>query len=107
MPLVVSEVSSMEEFRPIVEVEWEAYDTPNNPFWNILKGSSIEECTVRQWAWHSAVPGSRWIKVLDSENGRIVGAAEWIIHEQNPFQTAHPPLEVSWWPDNGTFALLV
>lgn len=42
----------------------------------------------RLWAGHEASPASRWIYMEDLENGRLAGAVEWRLYEQNPFEAS-------------------
>lgn len=104
MSLQISEVQTESEFTEVVAIEHEAYSKPLNGFWEILKGPSASECATRQWSWHTAESGSHWLKVTDSKTGKAVGAAEWIVHESNPFAKPSLPLEAYWWPE-GTLGI--
>ncbi|MCJ1311396.1 hypothetical protein MMC25_005067 [Agyrium rufum] len=99
MSFHIIEAKSEEEFSPLIRVEWEAYDTPPNAFWDLLKGPSIEECTQRQWAWHGFDPNSRWLKVVDSASGQVVGGGQWVINREDPFKKPMPSIEATWWPE--------
>ena len=99
MPLNLSEVESKEDFAPLVPVEFEAYSTPLNEFWEILKGPSVSECLDRQWADHEADPKSHWLKITDTDTGAVVGGAEWVVHETNPYEKPVPIPSATWWPE--------
>jgi len=70
---------------------------PQSTLWQVMKGPNIQECTERQWAWHQSMPNSRWLEVKD--NDKIVGAANWIIYEKNPFEEPQPMLSAYWYPE--------
>jgi len=97
MSLQISEVNSKEEFAEVVKVEFLAYEKPYNAFWEILKGPSIEENTDRNWASHLNTQDDHWLQVKKGD--QVVGAAEWIIHEKNPFEDPQPIPEATWWPE--------
>ena len=50
--------------------------------------------------WHTEDPCSNWRKVVDSESGKIAGAALWKIHRENPFAVPDDS-EVTWFPEGG------
>ena len=99
MPLQLAEVSNEAEFADVVAVEHEAFSNPPNSFWFALRGPSIAECTARQWAEHTTDPKSHWLKVTDSDTQQIAGAAQWVIHETDPFATPVPAATADWWPE--------
>lgn len=100
MPLQLTEVQNVEDFKEVVIVEHKAYASPYDAFWEILKGPSIEECTQREWMWHTSTPGSCWLKVTDGD--QVVGGVEWIIHEKNPFENPQPIIKGDWWPEGNS-----
>ncbi|KAB8300518.1 hypothetical protein EYC80_000680 [Monilinia laxa] len=97
MTLQLSEIKDVTEFAELVKVEHRAYATPANSLWEVLKGSSIKECTERQWAWHTGTPNSHWLQV--KEGDKVISGAEWIIHETNPFSEPQPTVKGTWWPE--------
>ncbi|KAH9890134.1 hypothetical protein F4778DRAFT_752751 [Xylariomycetidae sp. FL2044] len=99
MPLKLHELVKEEEFKPIVEVEHEAYSKPLNGFWEMLKGDSHEEFGARQWLWHTSDPSSRWVYVTDEATGEVIGATNWNIHETSPYTGNETPLTAYWIPE--------
>ena len=97
MPFRLDEITTAEGLAAVIPVEWEAYGSPHNAFWEIFKGESIEESTGRQWWLHENTPGSRWIKVTDTGTGKIVGAANWVINKENPFKEPGTLPKATWW----------
>jgi len=96
MTLTLHELTTDSEFPPIVAVEHEAFATPFNGFWEILKGPSQEECCARQLAWHKADPSSHWIYVKDGEE--VIAAMQWNIHRENIYAGGVVPMmEGYWW----------
>jgi hypothetical protein len=100
MSFQLSEIKDEAEFSELVEVEHLAYQKPYNAFWEVLKGPNIPECARRQWSWHTGTPGSHWLKVTDRD--KVIGGAEWIVHEKNPFETPQPIIAGTWWPEGST-----
>ena len=66
---------------------------------NSDRQAAIQESKERQWAWHTADPTSHWLYVEDSENGDVIGGAQWHVHEKNPWESPQPKLEAYWWPE--------
>jgi hypothetical protein len=100
MPFTLHEVASKAEFPPIVAVEHEAYSTPFSGFWDVLKGSSQEECAARQWSWHKHDPSSHWLYVTDDDaGGEVIAATQWNIYEANPYANGPLALQAYWWPE--------
>src|SRR3954447_8762258 len=97
MALQMSEVTNAAEFTEVVKVEHKAYAMPANGFWEALKGPNIEECTERQWGWHTGTPDSHWLTVRDGED--VISGAQWIIYKTNPFLTPQPTVKANWWPE--------
>src|SRR4051794_36019233 len=44
------------------------------------------------------MPNSRWLKVGDKDTSKVIGGAEWMVHETNPFETPQPALPAYWFP---------
>lgn len=99
MPLCLHELVNDEEFRPVVDVENEAYSNPFNGVWEITKGASLEECCARQLSWHRNDPSSHWLYVTDDETGAVVGGAQWNVHRTNPFAVEKPTKTAYWLPE--------
>ncbi|MCJ1398984.1 hypothetical protein MMC11_002186 [Xylographa trunciseda] len=106
MGLTLHEVVSSEEFPAVVDCEREAYKTPFNAFDILYTPQGLDPIATRdavikeQWASHAKSPTSHWLKVVDSDTGNVAGAAQWHIHETDPF--ARPEdhhLDAVWWPE--------
>ncbi|KAL8799331.1 MAG: hypothetical protein Q9182_005975 [Xanthomendoza sp. 2 TL-2023] len=109
MGLTLREVVADDEFNEIIECEWTSYETPFNGFFQIYcpttgtgpdaRSESIKECTDRQLSWHKEDPTSRWLKVLDTESGHVVGGAQWNIYRENPYPNGVEHTDAYWWPE--------
>ncbi|GLA01933.1 hypothetical protein AnigIFM60653_001224 [Aspergillus niger] len=107
MPFKLTVVASDSEFDELVRCEFDAYENPQCNLKNLffpIQGSSptardaaIQDAVKRQIHWHRSDPSSQWIKVIDVESGKIVGAACWHIYETNPY-TVTSDEECNWWP---------
>ncbi|PQE26549.1 hypothetical protein CJF30_00001284 [Rutstroemia sp. NJR-2017a BBW] len=89
---------------------WEAFENPFASFLRIvfyLKGESpeartesINEAASNMLALHGMLPStSHWIKVVDTETGKLIGAANWMTHESSPYTEPRPPTVAVWWPE--------
>ncbi|KAI4155078.1 MAG: hypothetical protein LQ340_001235 [Diploschistes diacapsis] len=99
MSLALSEVKSEEAYAPIVLVEDEAFSTPPNQFYQVLKGPSREEYRARTWKKHLDQGNkSHWLVVTDSNTRQPLGAAHWLVHETDPFEHSkpRPALDATW-----------
>ena len=110
MPLSLLLVTSDAEFDDIIDCEWTSYETPHNPAWKFFypawgpnpsdRAAAIQESKTRQIKFHHSKPSSNWVKVVDDDTGKVVGAALWHIYEEDPFK--NPPDEKMtcfWWPE--------
>ena len=107
MPFELSEVTADADFEELIRVEWLSYEQPYcrliRLFFPILgadpdaQATALEESIDRQLRWHKEDPTSRWIKVVDSENKRIAGAACWHVFEKNPYDVESED-ECTWYP---------
>lgn len=99
MPLKLQVLETEDEFRRVVAVEHEAYSNPYNGVWEILRGSSQEDCSARQFSWHKGDPGSTWVYAADETTGEVLGAAQWNHYKTNPYEVEQPALTAYWLPE--------
>ena len=107
MPFELTELKDDAEFKELVEVERLSYETPLCRLLNLFfpihgqgpeaRAAALHEATERHIGWHRGDPSSRWLKVIDTETGRLVGAACWHTYENNPF-TEPSEDECMWFP---------
>jgi hypothetical protein len=90
------------DFRPITDLESEAFQNPFFGFWQVFNGPTPDELCARQLAWHKEDSTSRWFYVKDEKTGDVVGGAQWNIYEQNPYAKETTMLTPYWQPE-GTF----
>lgn len=106
---VVREASTRRELDQILEVIWAANYTPFEPFVQLFfpvlgytpahREAAIAESKTRFWSQHQDDPSSHWYYALDTIKGTIVGTAQWVISESNPFAAGIPVLKAPWWPE--------
>lgn len=84
---MIEEVKDEKDFDEIMPVLFAAFGEPYNSLrrWFIpvqtTEDAAIEAAkdrTLKHWK-HQA--GAHWTKVIDSESGKIIGAAEWEIRD--------------------------
>lgn len=106
MSFKLSEIVSDAEFDELARCEFDAYENPacnlKQLFFPIVgslpsaREDAIKEAVERQTMWHRADPTSKWIKVVDSESGKMAGAACWHVYEADPYAVV-PEDECDWW----------
>ncbi|KAI5923503.1 hypothetical protein F4810DRAFT_209018 [Camillea tinctor] len=106
MPLVLEEVKDEQDFDQILPVLWEAFGEPFNSLrrWFIpihtTPDAAVEAAKarmVKNWKSHDNL---HWVKVTDSESGKIIGAAEWEIRETiDDLGKAQQPINAYWQSD--------
>ncbi|KAI9645891.1 hypothetical protein NHQ30_005328 [Ciborinia camelliae] len=111
MPFQLLDVNPSTDFPELIECEWTSYENPPQSFFRLFcpiigsrataRADSLQECTARQLEWHESDPTSYWQKVIDTESGKIVGAALWKICPTNPFEHEEDHSEAYWFPEGG------
>ena len=105
MGFTLQEVISFDEFPAVIDAQREAFKTPFNAMDTMYTPQGLDPTATRhaiiknQWDQHMKNPGGYWIKVVDSETGKVAGGALWHIYETDPF--AGPEVhrvDASWWP---------
>ncbi|KAI1389435.1 uncharacterized protein F4822DRAFT_200111 [Hypoxylon trugodes] len=88
MPLALEEIKDEKDFDGVQTVLFEAFGEPYNSLrrWFIPVYTTDEaaiqdskERTVKNWKAHDNL---HWVKVTDTDTGKIIGAAEWEIREK-------------------------
>jgi hypothetical protein len=108
MSFQISEITSDADFGELVEVEFVSFENPPNAFRNLFypilgtgpdaRQIAINEAAARILHSHESTPGSHWVKAVDTQSGRLIGAALWIFFESDPY-TERPLPEATWWPE--------
>ncbi|KAH8779968.1 hypothetical protein F5883DRAFT_540965 [Diaporthe sp. PMI_573] len=111
MILKLQEIDQEVDFHAISRCLFESHEDPPQKFFHLwfpihgndeqARENAIEEGATRLKLWHTEDPSSNWRKVVDTESGRIAGAALWNIHHENPFAVPDD-LEVTWFPEGGS-----
>ncbi|MCJ1261563.1 hypothetical protein MMC22_001428 [Lobaria immixta] len=110
MPLELQEATSDADFDELVPLQWISYEQPFNPFVILIcptrgtgptaRAESMQESKERQLQWHKADPSSHWLKVVDSDTGKVIGGAEWKVHESDPYaKPPEQPFTAYWWEE--------
>ncbi|KAI1770989.1 hypothetical protein F4818DRAFT_454902 [Hypoxylon cercidicola] len=103
MPLVLEEVKDEKDFDEILPVLYAAFGEPYNSLrrWFIPVHTTVDAAIedakarhIKSWKQHA---GIHWVKVTDTDSGKIVGAAEWEIREQvSPPDEPQKPINAYW-----------
>ncbi|GAP90615.1 putative GNAT family acetyltransferase [Rosellinia necatrix] len=106
MPYLLQEVKDEGDFDEMLGMLHTAFEEPYNPLhhWFMPVYTTTEDTIqatkqriVKHW---SSDDNLFWLKVIDTETGKIVGVAEWAIRES----ITHPgepqkPIEAQWHPE--------
>lgn len=106
MPFTLSPAQAT-DFVELMRVFWESFETPLQgflravaPITNNDREGSLRSFAAAQIEEYKADSEIVWLKVVDSETGRIVGGGKWMFHETNPFvKAAEKPFEAAWYPE--------
>lgn len=110
MVLKLQEIDPEADFCAISRCLFESHEDPPQKFFHLwfpihgndeqARENAIEEGAARLKSWHRDDPSSNWRKVVDTESGKVAGAALWKIYNENPFAVPDD-LEVTWFPAGG------
>ena len=117
MPLHVEEVNIEKDWTELFECEWAAWTQPPQPFWELLnpvfgdgpeaRAEAIKLGAARQLQMTTMDPDNRWIKVTDTDTGKIIAGALWKISTTNPFRAPPKKFDAVWWPEGSEFRQLL
>lgn len=89
------EVVAEAEFEELLEVEFLVFEDPPNLlrllFLPILgdgpnaRAQAIRESSSRVFEQHKQTPASHWVKAVDDSSGKLLGAALWLLFEEDPY----------------------
>ena len=109
MPLVLEETNLEGDYDELFDVEWAAWNDPPQVLWALMfpaKGTGPEAIAEskkvaadRQLQGTRMDPHDRWLKVVDTDTGKIAGGALWKIYTSNPYRAPLPALDAFWWPE--------
>ena len=110
MPLELQETSSKSDFDAIIELQWRVFEDPPDPWMTILfpilgngpsaRAEAFQESKKRQWQQTKEDLTSQWLKIVDTDTGKIIAAGMWHTFEMDPFDgVADEPFVAYWWPE--------
>ncbi|KAJ8062780.1 hypothetical protein OCU04_008037 [Sclerotinia nivalis] len=108
MAFQISEVTSESEYQEIVSAELTSFESPPSAYRTLFypktdtnpeaRVKAIEGGTARVIQSQRSKPYQRWVKAVDPESGKVVGAAEWRFFESDPYTGVSLP-KANWWPE--------
>jgi hypothetical protein len=108
MPLLVEEVNLEKDFDELFNCQWAAWTNPPQAPWELMfpilgSGPSAEAEAIkagrdRQLQDTKASPNDRWVKVIDTDTGKIIAGALWKMYTTNPYRAPLEKLDACWWP---------
>ncbi|KAH7325836.1 acyl-CoA N-acyltransferase [Stachybotrys elegans] len=111
MPFELQNIDIETDFPGLARCLFDAHEDPPQKFFHIFfpthgttteaREAAIAEAAVRLKMWHTEDPTSSWQKAIDTDTGRIIGAATWNTYLENPFLEHQPP-EAYWFPDDSS-----
>jgi len=117
MPLLVEEVNLEKDYDELFQCQWAAWTNPRQAVWELMSpisgsGPSAEAEAIkagrdRQLFITNADPSNRWVKVTDTDTGKIVAGALWTMYTTNPYRAPLEKLDAFWWPAGSDLKELV
>ncbi|KAI1144356.1 hypothetical protein F5Y05DRAFT_25111 [Hypoxylon sp. FL0543] len=108
MPLIVEEVEDEKDFDEIFTLLYAAFGEPYNSWRRFFVPTvcdtleaAIEYTKVRNIEWWKHTTGTHWVKVVDTDPGKIVGTAKLIIR-QTGWPPRNPPKRMAYWHIEGS-----
>jgi len=107
MPFTLSETKDPADIRPLSELLYDAFTTPDLPFFWMLcpkeegPDRRTKEVDYIDEHWHKPSypdPKTIWVKVVDSESGELAGAGMVQIRDKERPYEGHSH-EAIWWPE--------
>ena len=109
MPLVLEECNLERDHDELFEVQWASWTDPPQVLWPLMfpvNGTGPEAIKAskkvaadRQLQATRMDPHDRWLKVVDTDIGKIVAGSLWKIYTSNPYRAPLQPLDAFWWPE--------
>ena len=107
--LKVADVDIEKDFDELISCYWTAWASPplavgKLTFPYLGTGSMMETQALkdRQKLLYESTrgdPSYRWVKVVDTQTGRIVAGALWNFYPTNPYRAPPPRPQAPWWPE--------
>lgn len=114
--LELSEAAIPEDFDALFATQWKVWTHPRHVIWDLIypaieegpdaEAHAITAATDRQLLEAFEDPTVRWLKVVDTDAGMVVGGALWKIFMTNPFRALITLPHTSWWPKGSDLKVL-
>lgn len=110
MPIELQDVTES-EFPTVMRCIWDTYENPVQNLFYIFaplnedgvgtREDAIKKSTDRFWGWNVSDPRAYWQKAVETETGKIVGGALWVLNKTDPYAQPQPEEEAYWHPAGG------
>lgn len=101
-------VSGIADFEELARVQRDSYEEPDCRLIQLLfpqngpgpnhRDAAIKEAAARLHGRYPGPPSSRWMKVVDNNTGKLLGAALWHIFDQDPYVVV-PSVQCTWFAE--------
>lgn len=108
MTFTLSPVDLSQEWDSFFACEWAAWTNPPQAIWELTypildtgptaEASAVKNAAARQKQDVHADPLSRWMKIVDSDSGKIVAGALWRFYDTNPYRGPVKKSDATWLP---------
>ena len=109
MTFELLEVDLDKEWDELFACEWAAWMDPRQSIWELTfpvlgsgptaEAEAIRINSARQLQGIKADPLSRWMKVVDTDTGKIVAGALWKFYDSNPYRAPLEEPDATWLPE--------
>ena len=108
MPLIVMKVDLEKDWDEFFRAEWAAWMNPPQAVWQLMfpiigNDDNAEEAAIRDGASRQLLgskmdPYDQWVKMVDTDSGKIVAGALWKFYDTNPYRAPFEAFDAAWCP---------
>ena len=108
MPFTVSKVDLDRDWDELFAAEWAAWMHPPQAIWELMfpiigaapdaEAQAIKKGSALQLEASRTDHYDQWIKVTDTDTGKIVAGALWKFYDSNPYRAPFGEFDAVWFP---------
>lgn len=107
MPFKILEVDLAKDYDELFACQVSAWTHPPQAVWELMfpilgDGPHVEAEAIRIGGARQLqgnTPCDRWVKVIDTETGKIIAGALWKFFDSNPYRAPFDEFNAFWYPE--------
>lgn len=109
MPFHVSKVDLTKDWDELFAAEWAAWMHPPQAIWELMfpilgngpgaEADAIKKASAMQLQSSKSDPHDQWVKVTDTDTGKIIAGALWKFYDSNPYRAPLGEFNATWFPE--------